>query len=134
MASDQRNRKEKILLIDLDDTRRETRVRLLQAGGYEVALRLNWLTAEELNHEKDHDLLLLALHRSDLKAAAAYSDRLVAKYPTLPILLLADANVYAPKGTLSKSMQTGNPRDLMKNIAAMLANSSHIYELTVSLD
>ena len=41
----------KIMLIDLDDSRRSSRKLLLEHAGYEVALRDNYVSAETLNHE-----------------------------------------------------------------------------------
>jgi hypothetical protein len=37
--------------------------------------------------------------------------------------------VYAPKGSLSPSIEAGNPKELMERIAGMLAGSTHIREL-----
>jgi hypothetical protein len=51
------------------------------------------------------------------------------KHPTLPILLLLDVGVFAPRGTLSRSIETGFPIDMMREIADMLAGSKHIREL-----
>lgn len=121
-----------ILLIDLDDARRKTRVQMLEKAGYEVRLRNDWIKAEDLDHEGDFDLVIIALHERDLKQAAAYSDRLTKSKPTLPILLLTDTGVFAPKGTLSKSLETGDPVELMRRVASMLAGSTHIHELSVT--
>lgn len=126
---EQRNR---ILLIDVDDPRRLTRERMLEDAGYEVSVRQDWIHAEELAHEADFDLVILALHRRDLKEAAAYTDRLTKSNPALPILLLTDAGVFVPKSTLSNSLETGDPVELMKRVAAMLAGSTHLRELDIS--
>jgi hypothetical protein len=54
--------KKKILLIDLDDTRRATRVGLLTSSGYDVDLRDDYIAAERLDHEGFFDLVIVALH------------------------------------------------------------------------
>jgi CheY-like chemotaxis protein len=119
----------KILLVDTDDMRRKTRVQMLAAAGYEVEVRADHEVAERLDHEPVFDLVVLALHSKKLEEAAAYSERLRKKHPTLPILLLMDAGVFAPHGTLSESIETGAPLEMMKQIAEMLAGSSHIREI-----
>src|SRR6266513_1772031 len=118
-----------ILFIDFDHSRRATRVGLLEAAGYEVTLRDDWLEAEQIDDEGRFHLVLIAIHRGDLKAAADYSDRLAKRNPTLPILLLTDAGVFAPKGTLSRTVQAGEPAEWIEEIASMLAGSSHIREI-----
>lgn len=118
----------RILLIDFDDTRRVTRVQLLRSANYELEVRDNWLTSEELDHEAHFDLMVVALHRQGLAEAAAYSDRVARQRPTLPILLLTDYGVFAPKGTLSRALETGEPALLLRRIAEMLAGSDHIRE------
>ena len=119
----------RILLIDFDDTRRTTRVQMLMKAGYKVVVRDNYITAEQLNHEGHFDLVIIALHRQDVNEAAGYSDRLTKSKPTLPILLLTDYAVFAPRGTLSGSIVTGDPAELMKTVASMLSGSTHIREL-----
>jgi len=118
----------RILLIDLDDLRRSTRVELLERAGYEVDLRTDFLTAEAFDHEGEYDLVILALHTHP-QLAAEYTDRLTGYKPGLPILLLLDNGVYAPKGTLSQDIESGNPGELMTRIASMLAGSTYIREL-----
>lgn len=120
----------RILLIDRDDVRRATRVHLLEGAGYEVAVRTDWLTSEQINHEGHFDLVLIALRRPDLQAAAAYSDRLSRAKPTLPILLITDGGVFAPRGTVSQVLQSDSgPAEVLKEIAERLAGSTHILEL-----
>lgn len=67
-----------------------------------------------------------------MKAAVDYTDRVHRAKPDLPILLLTDAGVYAPKGTLSRSVETDGYGALLKNIAEMFEASSHIRELESS--
>ena len=119
----------RILLVDLDDARRETRVKLLESRGYEITLRDDYVEAERLDHEGRFDLMIVALRRRHLKEAAAYADRVQRAKPDLPILLLTDAGVYAPKGTLSKSVETDGYAALLKSVADMFESSSHIREL-----
>ena len=101
----------------------------LNRVGYEVTLRDDYVEAERLDHEGRFDLMIVALHRRHLKEAAEYADRVQRAKPDLPILLLTDAGVYAPKGTLSKSVETDGYAALLKSVAAMFESSSHIREL-----
>src|SRR5690242_5336332 len=103
--------KKKILLIDLDDARRNTRVRMLKAAGYDVETRADHEVSEPLDGEGTFDLIILALHRKKLEEAAAYSERLREQKPDLPILLLLDTAVFIPHGTLSRSAQTDFPSE-----------------------
>ena len=121
----------KILLVDMDDIRRETRVRMLAAAGYDVQLRGDHEISDALDHEGSFDLLILALHSKKLDEASAYSERLRKKKPALPILLLLDIGVFVPRGTLSQSISTGFPVEMMSQIAEMLAGSKHIREITM---
>jgi DNA-binding NtrC family response regulator len=118
----------KILLVDLDDARRENRIRLLQTRGYDVTLRNTWMEAERADHEDSFDLILISLgsHSDD---AAAYSKQLKEHKPTLPVLLLTDFGVFVPEGTLSEYIRAGNSYELILKIAAMLAGSTHVREL-----
>ena len=125
------NSEKQILLIDLDDTRRHTRVRMLETAGYNVAVCADDLEADGLKEEASFDLVILALHRKRLDEAAAYSERLRKRYPSLPLLLLLDTGVFIPRGTLSQSLETGIPLALMQRVAEMLAGSTHIRELKI---
>lgn len=119
----------KILLVDLDDARRKTRVRMLERAGYEVETRADHEISERLDSEDTFDLIVLALHRKELDEAAAYSERIRKANPDLPILLLVDAGVFVPRGTLSPSVGTEVPMDMIKEVAGMLAGSTHIREI-----
>jgi DNA-binding NtrC family response regulator len=120
----------KILLVDLDDARRDSRVKIFQSLGYTVDVRNNHITAERLNHEGAYDLVIIALHRQP-EAAAIYSDALSKINPQLPILLLTDYGVFVPSGTLSRSMASGSPLELIREVAAMLEGSTHVRELPI---
>lgn len=109
----------KILLVDNDDTRRETRVGMLRGAEYDVECRADHEVSEALDREGTFNLLILALHQKKLEEAAAYSERLRKKKPTLPILLLTDVGVFAPHGTLSRRIATGFPEELMLEVAEM---------------
>ena len=123
----------RILLVDFDDARRETRIRILESRGYEITVRNDYVASEALDHEGSFDLMILAVHRKDLKKSIDYTNRVQRAKPDLPILLLTDAGVYAPKGTLSKSIETDGYAALLNSIAGMFDASSHIRELE-SLD
>ena len=125
--------RKRILLIDLDDPRRVTRVEVLQHAGFDVEVRKDPEIAEILDHEEEFDLVLLTLHHERLRHAAEYSDRLAKRWPDLPILLLADLNVYAPRETISRSIETDGPQRLLSEIAQMLAGSTHIRDVDSAL-
>jgi hypothetical protein len=120
--------KKKVLLVDLDDSRRETRVTLLANAGYDVDLREDHVAAEELDDEANYDLMIVALHTRP-EDAAAYTDRISRKKPELPILLLTDYGVFIPRGTLSRSIETGDPRALLMRVAEMLTGTKELIEL-----
>jgi DNA-binding NtrC family response regulator len=122
----------KLLLIDRDDTRRDTRVRMLADAGYDVEAREGYFPPEEAASEGDFDLVIVALRREDLTEAAAYSERLRHVRPSLPILLLTDEGVFVPRGALSPNIKTGDPVALMREIAELLAGSKHIRELDLA--
>lgn len=115
----------RILLVDFDDYRRTTRIRILEHAGYVVDVRFDCIEAERLDHEGEHDLIIVALHHNPAEAAA-YTDRLARKTPTLPILILADVYVDAPPGTISRTIETGHPNALLSEVAEMLSQSAHI--------
>jgi DNA-binding NtrC family response regulator len=119
---------QKVLLIDLDDARRQSRVQMLESVGYEVETRATYVAAERLDHEGSFDLIIVALHRHP-EDTAAYSDHLSRSDPKLPILLLTDAGVFVPKGTLSESVRAGSTTHLIQKVSTMLVGSTHIREL-----
>lgn len=122
--------KKRILLIDLNDIRRGSRVRLLTSAGYLVDLRDDYIAAERLDHEREFDLIILALHGNAQKAIE-YSDHLSKNTPQQPILLLTDYGVYVPPGTLSPSIEAGDPAVLIGELASMLAGSTYVRELPI---
>jgi|SRR5579863_9184638 len=120
--------KPRILLIDLDDSRRSTRIQLHERAGYEIDLRADYVEAESVDDEDSYDLIVLSVHMLP-DGAVEYSNRLAAKLPTLPILLVTDAGAFVPRGTLSRCIDCGEPVPLMATIASMLAGSTHIREV-----
>jgi len=122
----------RILLIDRDDGRRQSRIMLLVKAGYEVEVRADHAIAEDQDGNASFDLVILALYHHKLEAAAAYSERLRNANPSLPILLLTDHGVPVPLGTLSRSLQTGDPVGLIRSIAEMLSASTHNRELEIN--
>jgi len=101
---------------------------MLESVGYEVETRATYVAAERLDHEGSFDLIIVALH-SHPECTAAYSDHLSRSDPKLPILLLTDAGVFVPKGTLSESVGAGSMTHLIQRVSAMLVGSDHIREL-----
>ena len=124
--------KQKLLLIDSDDLRRDSRVKLLVGVGYDVDVRNDYIVAEHLGDEGSYDLIVLALHGYPEKAIS-YSDQLKRNSPRLPVLLLTDFGVFVPPGTLSRSIESGSPYELIEEIATMLAGATHVRELPVRI-
>ena len=120
----------KILLIDVDDNRRRSRVNLLTNAGYRIEVRQDYIDAERLNHEGTFDLVIVSLH-GDSDKAAHYSDVLTRAQPRLPVLLLTDVGMFVPPGTLSPSLKTGSPAELIGEIVGMLAGITHVRELPI---
>lgn len=118
----------KILLIDFDDSLRDTRVIMLKNAGYEIDLRLDYVAAEKLDHEGSYDLVLIGVRWPLPDETIRYSDRLANFHPDLPILLLMNEGVFIPRGTLSRHLQPGNPREFLSTVASMLADSGHVRE------
>jgi DNA-binding NtrC family response regulator len=121
----------KILLIDVHDSRRESRVWLLTHAGYSVDVRWDHVEAERLNHEGQFDLVIVTLH-GDPKRAAQYGDSLNRAKPRLPVLLLTDSGVLVPAATRNRSVETGDPAELIQEVASMLAGSTYVRELPVT--
>lgn len=121
----------RVLLIDFDDSRRRSRILLLESVGHEVETRLDYVGAEKLDHEGTYDLIIVALH-TDPERTVDYSDRLVHAYAGLPILLLTDDGVFTPRGTLNPSLASGQPKELMKQVASMLGGSTFIREIPLN--
>jgi hypothetical protein len=96
-----------VLLIDLDDSRGYSRVRLLESAGYGITVHNDHGITKRLANEDRFDSIVLTLHAVP-QAAATFSDRLTKSFPCLPILLLTDVGVYVPKWTLSRSMESGS--------------------------
>jgi DNA-binding NtrC family response regulator len=118
----------RILLVDLDDSRRRSRVQMLESVGYEVETRTDYDIAERLDHEGKFDLVIVTLHCHP-EETAAYSNHLSRTDPGLPILLLTDTGVFVPRGTLSQSMDAGSVALLIQKVSSMLAGSEHIREI-----
>jgi hypothetical protein len=110
--------------------RRDSRVKLLVGVGYDVDVRDDYIAAERFGDEGSYDLIVLALHGYPEKAIA-YSDQLKRNSPRLPVLLLTDFGVFVPAGTLSRSIESGSPYELIEQIATMLAGATHVRELPV---
>ena len=119
----------RILLIDHDDTRRDSRIKILLSQGYHLEVRKDHIEAEISDHEGSFDLMILALHAHP-DDALSYSDHIVRVNPDFPILLLTDFGVYVPRGTLSESLESGSPLELVTKVAMMLAGSSHIRDIS----
>ena len=103
---------------------------MLTGSGYTVDLRNDYISAERLDHEGSFDLVILALNGNTQKAIE-YSDQLNRRKSRLPILLLTDFGVYVPPGTLSQSVEAGDPAALIREIASMLEGSTHVRELPI---
>jgi DNA-binding NtrC family response regulator len=120
--------KTRVLLIDVWDERRDSRVQILQAQGYEVVVRSTYVDAMRIHNEGSFNLIIVAVH-TDSNLPTEYGDTLSKQIPTLPILLLTDQGVLVPRGTLSRCVESGSPKELVREIASMLTGSSHLREV-----
>jgi DNA-binding NtrC family response regulator len=120
--------KKRILLIDVDDARRASRVSLLAGFGYDVSTHPDFLSAESLGREDSFDLVIVAIAEK-YERALQYSDGLARRNPSLPVLLLKDYGVFVPVETISASIHSGDPADLLQRVAGMLSVSTHIRAL-----
>lgn len=103
-----------ILLIDLNDFRRETRVRVLQSAGHFVTVFSGFVEVEKIIDEEKFDAVLVSVSDDQIgNKAIAYSDRLARRLPNLPVLLLTDYGVFLPVATLSPRLETGHPAELL---------------------
>jgi len=73
-------------------------------------------------------LVIVTLH-GDPKKSVQYSDEWTRTKPRLAILLLTDVGVFVPPGTLSRPMEMGDPAELIRKIAGVLAGSADVREL-----
>jgi DNA-binding response OmpR family regulator len=117
----------RILLIDHHDLRRDTRERLLQDAGYEVVTAENFDAVEGHIRETAFDLVIVAVTVNEAgRAAIAYSKRLRAASPKLPILALSDNGLFLPKESLIAVLQSGYAIELVAEVARMLLESTHV--------
>ena len=116
----------RILLIDKDDSRRVTRVMLLEHEGYEVVTANRFQDVEGTVAESGFDLVILETDDIE-KAAVAYGERLKAIRPKLPILVLSSNGLFLPKESLLTSFHGVHPTppEVMARIAALLMRSTH---------
>lgn len=118
-------RAKRILLIDRHDLRRDSRVRLLQHEGYEVVSADQVGDVEGHIRENAFDLVIVAVTVDGVgREAVAYSKRLRAIHPKLPILALSDNGLYLPKESLLTVLQAGQPVELVTRVASMLLEST----------
>lgn len=117
----------RILLIDYQDLRRDTRERLLRNAGYEVVAANRFDLVEGYVEEATFDLVVVSVADSAAGVeAVAYSQRLRAANPTLPLLALSDNCLYLPKESLITVMQSGCPLELIAEVGRTLLESTHI--------
>lgn len=116
-----------ILLIDLDDPRRETRVLILSRAGYKVQVCADFSTVDHKVADAGFDLIILALRETHLKSAVRCSERLQRAHPTLPLLLLPDRAAFV-ESQLKKvsTIRSGDPEEMMRAVAELLQESGHV--------
>ena len=117
---------QRILLIDHHDTRRETREGVLRQAGYEVVSAENFEAVEGHLRETAFDLVIIAVKGNADRESLAYSQRLRAANPQLPILALSDRGIFLPKESLLAVLETGRPVQLIAAVATMLLASTHV--------
>jgi DNA-binding NtrC family response regulator len=100
-------------------------VSLFNGFGYDVLVYPDLLSAESLGREDSFDLVIVTITEKYEKALQ-YTDRLAMNNPSLPVLLLTDYGVFVPVETLSASIESDNPADLLQRVAGMLSISTHI--------
>jgi AmiR/NasT family two-component response regulator len=122
----------RILFVDLEDTRRGTRERLLLDAGYQVEVRNSHEMSQQLDHEASFDLVLLAVRRDNRNNAQSYLEMLTQKRPQLPVLLLTDLGIFLPQGSMGNEIESGNPAALLSEIARLLTGSTHIPEVSIN--
>jgi AmiR/NasT family two-component response regulator len=122
----------RILFVDLEDTRRGTRERLLLDAGYQVEVRNSHEMSQQLDHEASFDLVLLAVRRDNRNKAQSYVEMLTQKRPQLPVLLLTDLGIFLPQGSMGNEIESGNPAALLSEIARLLTGSTHIPEVSIN--
>jgi DNA-binding NtrC family response regulator len=115
-----------ILLIDHNDSRRATRVLMLQEAGYEVVTADSYQAVEGHIREATFDLVIVETDEIK-KAVIAYAEPLRGLQPDLPILVLSDLGLFLPKQVLLARFAAGNPSpmEVITKIAAMLLESTH---------
>jgi hypothetical protein len=52
----------------------------------------------------------------------------------LAVLLLTDSGAFVPAGALSRSIETGDPAELIQEAASMLAGSIDVQELPIPIE
>ena len=115
----------KILVIDLDQMRRESRVKQLANAGY-VVDALDFHDCQEYTSNPGiYDLMVCSFHQHP-EEATEYVDALRVNNPQQPILLLTDYGVFVPHGCLNETPQCA---PLVKEIAGVLTGSSDVEEL-----
>lgn len=122
----------KILLIDTPDLRRQTRINILANAGYRVEVRDGYLAAKALGDENEFDIVVLSLADHPEKALE-YSDQMSKANPSLPILLLADVGVFIPRGTMNRSLSSGNPAALVETLACISTGNTMFANYSSSL-
>jgi hypothetical protein len=111
----------KILLLDQDEGRWESRSKQLANAGYDVTARK---AHEYPGNLGTFDLMVCAFHENP-EDAAVYVDALQVSNPQQPILLLTDYGVFVPKGCLE---DTPHCAPLIKEIAGVLTGNSDVRE------
>jgi len=117
---------QRVLLIDHHDARRETREALLQQAGYEVVTAESFAAVEGRLREVGFDLVIVAVKGNADRESLAYSQRLRAASPKLPILALSDRGIFLPKESLLTVLESGQPLQLIAAVARLLLASTHL--------
>ena len=117
---------QRVLLIDHHDARRETREALLEQAGYEVVTAESFAAVEGRLREVGFDLVIVAVKGNADRESLAYSQRLRAASPKLPILALSDRGIFLPKESLLTVLESGQPLQLIAAVARLLVASAHV--------
>ncbi|HET9695506.1 MAG TPA: hypothetical protein VFP40_01485 [Terriglobales bacterium] len=115
----------RILLVETEHLRRQTRIALLRAAGYEVEI-LDLHQAHQVAHESGFDLIVFALETLENCAFMEYREQVSKVAPMVPFLLVADNGAYAPAESIEKVIAAGNPALLLREVASLLTGSERL--------
>jgi hypothetical protein len=110
----------RILLVEKEHLRRQTRIALLKTAGYEVEV-LDLHQIHQIGNESRFDLIMFALETLDSSVYLEYRTQVSKMAPLVPFLLVADNGAYAPAESFDRVISAGNPSKILGEVAGILA-------------